>query len=580
MAAQLRPRHQDGVEQGKRLIRLDGARGASLAEWLSRRLARLAWQTPLHRFRLRGRFPLKLLAVPQDPLAGDASAGEALLAGEFRYRGEAIEAEGIDFAALTGSPGFVDYLQSFAWLRDLAAAASRERAAPIAEYLARRWLAAHAEKIDDAGWRPDLWGRRMLHWAAHAPLLLASTDQIYRASLLNTLARGMRHLQRSADRVTPGLPRIAARSGVVAAALLIPGGEARMARGEAALGRALVQVVGEDGGLASRSVAEQLELVELLSQLCAVYAARRIDPAPSVADTLRRAVPALKGVVLGDGGLSSWQGGAPCRRRRVEQAVNGSGVRARALRQTRDWGYQRLVGGKTVVVVDAAPPPAARMLSGGCASTLAFEMSDGPHRMVVNCGGDRGASGKLPDGFANALRASAAHSALVLADSNSTAVHDDGALGRGVAVVELARREEEGGSFLDASHDGYARRFGFVHRRHLYVSVDGRELRGEDVLDPVPQRRNQEADGPVDTAIRFHLAPSVEVSPGSDGKGALLRLGGETIWQFHARGGDVAVEDSLWIDGEGNPRETYQLVIQAEALPGGADIGWMFRRAN
>jgi uncharacterized heparinase superfamily protein len=175
-------------------------------------------------------------------------------------------------------------------------------------------------------------------------------------------------------------------------------------------------------------------------------------------------------------------------------------------------------------VVDSAPPPAVRLLSGGCASTLAFEMSDGPHRVVVNCGGDRGAAGKLPQAFANALRASAAHSTLVLADSNSTAIHDDGALGRGVGVVELVRREEEGGSFLDASHDGYARRYGFVHRRHLYVSVDGRELRGEDVLDPVPAARHQAADGPVDAAIRFHLAPSVEVSPGGDGKGALLRL--------------------------------------------------------
>jgi uncharacterized heparinase superfamily protein len=419
----------------------------------------------------------------------------------------------------------------------------------------------------------------MFHWAAHAPMLLASSDQVYRTALLNTFARGARHLQRSANRTMPGLPRIAAWSGVVVAGLLIPGGEGRTARGEAALARALAQVVGEDGGLASRSAAEQLELVELLSQLRAVYEARKITPMPALTDVLRRAVPALKGVLLGDGGLSSWQGGAPLPVDRVEQAIEASGVRSRALRSAPDWGYQRLVGGSMAVVVDAAPPPPARMLNGGCASTLAFEMSDGPHRIVVNCGGDRGAAARLPAEFANALRASAAHSTLVVADSNSTAIHPDGALGRGVAIVELVRREEEGGSFLDASHDGYARRFGFVHRRHLYVSADGRELRGEDVLDPVPPGRNA-PDGPVDTAIRFHLAPSVEVSPGSDGKGALLRLGGETIWQFHARGGDVAIEDSLWIDGEGIPRESYQLVIQTEALPGGADIGWMFRRAN
>lgn len=580
MAAQLRPRRQDGVEQGKRLVRLDDARGASLAERLSRRLARLAWQTPLQRLRLRGRFPLKLVAVPHDPIAGDLSVGEALLAGQFVFRGERVEAEGIDFAALPGSPALVDHLQSFAWLRDLAAAAPRDNAAPIAEYLARRWLAAHADRVEDTGWRPDLWGRRMFHWAAHAPLLLSSSDQVYRAALLNTLARGARYLERSADRAPLGLPRVTAWTGVVIAGLLVPGSERRTRRGETSLGRALEQLVWDDGGVASRSVVEQLELVELLAQLRAVYEIRRIDPAPAVADAMRRAVPALKGVLMGDGALSSWHGGAPLPADRVEQAVHASGVRARALRSAPDWGYQRLVGGKTVLVVDTAPPPVARMLSGGCASTLAFELSDGPFRMVVNCGGDHGATHPLPADFANALRASAAHSTLILADTNSTSIHPDGALGRGVRIVELARREEEEGSFLDASHDGYERRFGFVHRRHLYVSADGREVRGEDVLDPVPQRRGQATQEAVATAIRFHLAPAVEVSPGGDGKGAILRLGGEIIWQFHARGGDVAIEDSLWIDGEGRPRESYQMVIQTEALPGGADIGWMFRRAN
>ena len=301
MAARLRPRHQDGVEQGKRLVRLDSAKGASLAEWLSRRLARIAWQTPLHRLRLRGRFPLKLLAVPPDPLTGEVSAGEALLAGEFLFCGEVAEAEGIDFAALTGSPGLIDYLQSFAWLRDLDAAASRARAAPIAEYLARRWLAAHAEKIDDAGWRPDLWGRRMFHWAAHAPMLLASSDQVYRTSLLNTFARGARHLQRSANRVSPGLPRIAAWSGVIAAALVVQGGPARLKSGEAGLTRAFGLSLHDDGGLVSRSPTEQIAMVEILGQLRAVYTAARREVPEWLTESLTSGVGAMLSVTLGDG---------------------------------------------------------------------------------------------------------------------------------------------------------------------------------------------------------------------------------------------------------------------------------------
>ena len=56
----------DGIEQGKRLVRLGGDKGLSLAERLALRFHRLSWKSPLHAFRLKGRHPLKLLAVPDD----------------------------------------------------------------------------------------------------------------------------------------------------------------------------------------------------------------------------------------------------------------------------------------------------------------------------------------------------------------------------------------------------------------------------------------------------------------------------------------------------------------------------------
>ena len=67
----------DGIEQGKRLIRVDNDRGLSLSQRLAEGLQRLTWRTPLHKLRLRGRFPLKLLAAPDDPIVGDLKAGQA-----------------------------------------------------------------------------------------------------------------------------------------------------------------------------------------------------------------------------------------------------------------------------------------------------------------------------------------------------------------------------------------------------------------------------------------------------------------------------------------------------------------------
>lgn len=567
----------DGIDEGKRMVRLGGDKGLSLAERVAERFHRLTWRTPIHGLRLKGRHPLKLIAVPDDPFAGDVARGRALLDGMISFRGEQRPIDALDLGKREANRAFADYVQGFSWLRDLSTVATRAQATPIAEQLMRRWLDAHADTVSEPAWRADLWGRRILLWTAHAPMILSSTDLVYRSRVLNTLARGARHIDRGAEKMAPGVPRIAAICGVVAAGLLIPGGDARRGATETALVKAIGASVFEDGGSVARSPVAQLDIIMLLTMLRETYVARRLEPPAIIGETLARLVPALLGVTLGDGALSSWQGGGPLTGAAVAQVIAATGVRTRPLRQARDWGYQRLSAAETVVIVDAAPPPVARLVEGGCASTLAFEMSDGPHRLVVNCGGARAALAQIPATLADGLRTTAAHSTLIVGDSNSTAIHADGTLGRGVGEVELARQESETSSRLEASHDGYVRRYGFLHRRQLVLGSDGRELRGEDSLLPASKRRKL---GATPFAIRFHLGAGVRVTPTADGQAALLRLPGNLLWQFRCRGGAMAIEESLWIDGEGRPQSTSQLVVTGESPAGGASVSWALKRAT
>ncbi|MGR6329491.1 heparinase II/III family protein [Sphingomonas sp. XXL09] len=566
----------DGIEEGRRLMRVGGDRGLSLAERLSERFHRLTWRTPIHSMRLKGRYPLKLIAVPDDPLIGDVRRGQALLRGEIAFRGEAHPIEGLDFRSRDWTRPFADHVHGFGWLRDLSTVATRAQGAPIAEYLMARWLADYADKVDALAWRPDLWGRRILAWTAHAPLILSSTDLVYRSSVLNTLARGSRHLDRGADKAAPGAPRIAAWCGVVTAGLLIPGGEPRKDFGEAGLARALQTGLTDDGGSVSRSPAMLLDTIQLITMLREVYAARREELFAPAQEALGRMVAALLGVMHPDRACSSWQGSGPGTADQIAAVIEASGVRTRPLRQARDWGYQRLAAGTAVLIVDAAPPPVAKLVEGGCASTLAFEFSDGPARIVVNCGGGRAALAALPQSLAEGLRTTAAHSTLTVGDSNSTAIHPDGTLGRGVVEVELSRQESDAASRIEASHDGYVRRWGFVHRRQLMLTGDGRELRGEDALLPQGRKRRSGSTG---FAIRFHLGVGVEASATADGLAAILRLPGGALWQFRCRGGALAIEESLWIDGEGRPVATQQLVVTGEAPAGGANVSWALKRA-
>lgn len=539
-------------------------------------VGKLAKGSLLSRLFGSGKQPLRLVAVPRDHVVGDRARGDALLGGRLMLGSDMVSLAEIDFNAVGTEGPLAREVQSFAWLRDLAASASREKGARLAEAIAGRWLIAHGARVD-AAWAPHLWGERILYWTAYAPYILSSRDAGYRSALLNTLARGARHLDANADKAAPGIDRITAWSGALVSALTLQGGQSRLTRSESGLMRALASAQFEDGGLMSRSPAEQMLLVDRLGLVRAAYFAAKQTMADGLESAAAAALAALHGVTMGDQALGSWQGGNPGDPARLAALIEGCGLRARPLRAAKGWGYHRLSALGTILVVDAAPPPPPRMAAMGCASTLALEISDGAQRLVVNCGGPRPVPTALPDELVQALRSTAAHSTLVLDDTNSTAILDDGSLGKGVSDVVINRNEDDDCSRLEASHDGYVKGFGLVHERRISLGNDGKEIRGEDKLSPRGRRKIKEA---APYAIRFHLAPGVEATVTADGMGAILRSPGAPPWNFKCRGAMLQVEESLFFDSSGMPVGTLQLVVVGEVSGVGGDIAWQFRRSS
>jgi uncharacterized heparinase superfamily protein len=533
--------------------------------------------------------PLRVLATVESPNRGDRAAGTALRAGHFLIQGVRLPIAACDFApAARHAPGVERVLHSFSWLADLAASTARTDAGAVAERITTQWLHAHSIPGKGPAWEAEHAGLRLVAWLVHAPLVLAGHDKSLKSRLLAAMAETASWLDKRALREGAGFGQVAAWAGVVAAGLLLPHGKPRRLYGETGLVRALGDMVGEDGGGLSRCPAAQLDAIRLLTDLIACYHAVEITPPPALHVMRELLVPPLLALRHGDGMLGSWQGQGAIGADRVNAVIEAAGVRARPLAATAGWGYQRVRAGETLLQFDAAPPPRARHARTGCASTLAFELSDGPARVVVNCGGAALTGGQLPARIGQGLRATAAFSTLVLDNANSTAVMLHGRLGKGVETVALERRMVAGrgreATRIEAAHDGYASRFGLTHQRILTLSGDGTELAGEDIL--VPTSKNGKR-GKIGIAIRFHLGRGVEVQLSGDKRGASLLLPDGRLWQFRL-GGDnegsgeitLSAEDSLWVDGEGRPHATEQLVIEGLAWRSGGQFSWLLRKTG
>jgi uncharacterized heparinase superfamily protein len=136
-------------------------------------------------------------------------------------------------------------------------------------------------------------------------------------------------------------------------------------------------------------------------------------------------------------------------------------------------------------------------------------------------------------------------------------------------MVEVQRQEANGAHWLEASHDGWKKLFGAVHRRRLYMAESGEDIRGEDVV---------EAPSPQPFSVRFHLHPEVTASLQQDGEAVLLRLRSGTGWRLRADGARLSLEESIYLGGL-EPRRGEQVVLTGFA-DGPQQVKWAISKVG
>jgi uncharacterized heparinase superfamily protein len=232
-------------------------------------------------------------------------------------------------------------------------------------------------------------------------------------------------------------------------------------------------------------------------------------------------------------------------------------------------------------LLDCGKTPPGTFATDAHAGAGAFELSSGHDRIIVNCG----AAGLAHLAWSTALRATAAHSTLTLADTSSARILPAG-LARdllgprliGGPVAPLSRLVETAqGWAAEAMHDAYVPQFGLRHERQITMSPQGLMVTGRDRLVPAAPAQGTERPGSgLNFAVRFHVHPDVRVSR-LDGGGILLKLPGGEGWRFRAGGGMLDVEESVYLGGP-VVRRAEQLVISGTTKDAPTEIAWVFEQ--
>ena len=346
--------------------------------------------------------------------------------------------------------------------------------------------------------------------------------------------------------------------------ICLPGFENGLESGLRLLHREIDHQILPDGGHFQRNPSLHLTVLRHLVDIRGCLKAARVEVPVDLQGAIDRMAPMLRSFRHGDGRLALFNDGNEEDESAIDMVLAQAGAKGRPISSAPHAGFQRLAAGKTLILMDTGAPVGVG--DGRVhAEALSFEMSIGKDRLVVNCG----AEADTDTEWHQALRATAAHSALVVDDTNSTELPGADEPGAPPCVVMCNRREADGNIWIESSHDGYVGRFGLTHGRHLYLSVDGSDLRGLDTLS---------GEGGRAFAVRFHLHPEVRASMVQDGEAVLIRLPRGGGWRFNCVGGILALEESVYGGRAGTARRCEQIVISGPLAGEGAVIKWRFAR--
>ncbi len=507
-----------------------------------------------------------------DPVPGVAGRGDALVAGLYEFGGQAVRAAEVGERGDTpwrhreAGDYWLAELHGFDWLRDLRAAGTSP-AAERGRTMVLDWLRQHRSLDNTAAWTPEVIGRRLSAWLAHGEFLLQGADDELTQRFHQALDLQARHLMRTARNAGEGLPRLLAYRGLIESGLCLPDGERRVAQGLKLLEAALTEQVLGDGGYVERNPSTHLAAIWCLAGLRATLDASEHPAGQALSEAIARLATTLRTFRHGDGGFALFNGSVEEKRGPIDLALSRAAAGSETTPLDAPYmGFRRVEGRHSTLIADTgAPSTTGRWAHAG---TLSFEMSAGRERLIVNCGGWRGGNA----GWREALRGTAAHSTLVVDDTNSATLGEDGAISDGPTTVKVERRDQDGATWIDSSHDGYLDTLGLIHKRRLYAGHEGADVRGEDTLSHIRRRRQRGRE----FALRFHLHPEVTCAMTEDRRAVLLRLPSGAIWQMRGAGASISIDESVYA-GDGVTRRRTSQVALTGPIEDSTTVKWAFK---
>ena len=209
-------------------------------------------------------------------------------------------------------------------------------------------------------------------------------------------------------------------------------------------------------------------------------------------------------------------------------------------------GFYKVVKNKIELFVDAGNPPQNKFSANYQAGCFSFELISKGEKIISNTGYGK----HLDSKFALLSRATAAHTTLYLNDTSSSSFQKNEIIRRvygnslimGHKIIEKKISENDENYEISAEHNGYLKKYGYLHKRLIKI------FKGEDKIYGIDElRKVKDISNIVYYFIRFHIYPDVKLVKIQKENSALLKQPNGDGWIIRSLNNNLNIEKNIFL---------------------------------
>ena len=229
--------------------------------------------------------------------------------------------------------------------------------------------------------------------------------------------------------------------------------------------------------------------------------------------------------------------------------------------------------------IDCGNPPANNFAKNYQAGCLAFELISNKQKIICNSGYGKYLSQKLT----TLSCSTAAHSTLYLNNTSSCIFQKNKLVNKAYGNSVLQKHKVISKNYTNdkdfysiaAAHNGYEKKFGYIHTRSIKILKKEDKIFGQDELKKTKSYVNS-----LNYFVRFHIYPETKIVKTKAGNSILISLSNGEGWLLQCETNDFEIEKNIFLGNKNKIINNESVVISGNSNKEIITIKWLIEKVS